>query len=90
MELRLSEHAKSESVRRDIPADLLLEVAKEPQQIVAARNGLECRQSKFLDDFSKKEYLLRVVINTKAIPYVIVTVYKTSKIKKYWSTIDES
>ena len=34
-----------------------------------------------------KIYLLRVVLAEEHIPPVVVTVYKTSKIEKYWSQV---
>lgn len=90
MEMRLSEHAKTELIRRTISEELAMQVAQEPQQIVPARNGLECRQSTFKDESSGKEYLLRVIVNPQIMPNVIVTVYKTSKVAKHWRPEDES
>lgn len=84
MELCISEHAKIELKRRQLSEELVVRVAKDPQQVVLARNGLECRQSKFTDEFVGKEYLLRVIVNPKLEPNVVVTVYKTSKVEKYW------
>ena len=63
-----------------------MQVAEEPHQVVPARNGLECRQSKFFDPVIGKEYLLRVIINPHETPNLVVTAYKTSKLKKYWRT----
>ena len=61
-----------------------MQVTREPDQVVPARNGLECRQSRFLDKSTGKEYLLRVIVNPERTPNVVVTVYKTSKVDKYW------
>jgi hypothetical protein len=36
-----------------------------------------------LHPFSYKKYLIRIFINDKKNPKLIITVYKTSKIKKY-------
>lgn len=44
----------------------------------------------FTDESSGKEYLLRVIVNPKIMPNAIVTVYKTSKVVKYWRSEDES
>jgi len=85
MEFRLSEHVQTELVRRKLSKELLLAVVDKPQQILPARNGLECRQSRFVDESSGKEYLLRIFVNSKRKPKVVVTAYKTSKIEKYWS-----
>jgi len=84
MEFRLSEHAKTELIRRQISEDLVMQVTQEPLQVVPARNGLECRQSRFLDESTGKEYVLRVIVTPERTPNVVVTVYKTSKVEKYW------
>ena len=45
--------------------------------------GVVCYQSKVTMD--GKLYLLRAMVNETANPPVVVTVYRTSKIDKYWS-----
>jgi len=84
MSLRFSGHSKIELLRRQLCEDRVLKVAKDPEQVVPARNGLECRQSRFIDESSGKTYLLRIIVNPKVTPKLIVTVYKTSKVEKYW------
>lgn len=44
-------------------------------------DGLEVYQSIFREN--GQEYLLRVFVNSEKNPPLVVTVYKTSKIKKY-------
>ena len=84
MDIRLSEHAETEIRRRKLPEKLVMQVARQPQQTIPARNGLECRQSKFRDASNVKDYLLRVFVNPREQPNVVVTAYKTSKMDKYW------
>ena len=43
-----------------------------------------CYQSKI--DINDKEYLVRVMVNEAMKPAKVVTVYRTSKIRKYWKT----
>lgn len=43
-----------------------------------------CYQSK--SDINQKEYLVRVMVNETLRPARVVTVYRTSKIRKYWKT----
>ncbi|HUJ72373.1 MAG TPA: hypothetical protein VLZ30_09015 [Verrucomicrobiae bacterium] len=43
-----------------------------------------CYQS--LVDFAGKSYLLRLFVNETVDPAVVATLYRTSKIKKYWRT----
>lgn len=84
MAISLSSHALSEISRRRLPLSLVETVARNPEQVLPARNGLECRQSHFLDPNSGKEYLLRVIVDPQRDPNLVVTAYKTSKITKYW------
>jgi hypothetical protein len=52
--------------------------------LYAARNGREVWQS-----LMPEGSLLRVIIDVDRSPPEIVTVYRTSKISKYWRVIDE-
>lgn len=47
--------------------------------------GIMCYQS-LVDFGGGKTYLLRVMVNETVDPAVVVTAYRTSKIKKYWRT----
>lgn len=69
--------------RRGIPRDLLEPVLAAPEQKVPELGGVVCYQSKVTMD--GKVYLLRAMVNETANPPVVVTVYRTSKIEKYWS-----
>ena len=80
---RLSDHALRELERRGIPLDLLDRVLSAPEQKVPEVEGVVCYQSKVVMD--GKDYLLRAMVNEATDPPVVVTVYRTSKIDKYWS-----
>ncbi len=41
-----------------------------------------CYQSQM--DINERRYLVRVMVNTAVSPVKVVTVYRTSKISKYW------
>lgn len=84
MDIQLSEHVKTEMRRRQLSEDKVRQVACQPEQVVPARDGLECRQSPISDPLSGKDYLLRVIVNPWESPNVVVTAYKTSKLSKYW------
>jgi hypothetical protein len=47
-------------------------------------DDITCYQSRV--EISEKTYLLRVMVNETMNPAVVVTVYRTSKIGKYWRT----
>lgn len=57
-------------------------VLRQPEQIVPGHGALRVYQTRI--EVEGKPYLLRVVIHNVADPGVIVTVYRTSKISKYW------
>jgi len=81
----LSQHAQVEMARRAIPLDLLESVLQH-QQVVPERSGRKAYQSQ-LDFGAGKIFLLRVIVDDKVNPAIVVTVYRTSKISKYWRTI---
>jgi len=49
---------------------------------MAMLENIICYQSRF--DVDGKQYLVRAMVNDAVEPSVVVTVYRTSKIKKYW------
>jgi len=83
MSFRISNHARWEMERRGIKVEMAMSVAANPEQRVPDRPGISIYQSRreFEDG---KMYLLRVVVAEDTDPPVIVTVYRTSKIEKYW------
>lgn len=83
-EFALTAHARAEAGRRGIAEALVLRVAGEPQQVVAGYGGLRVHQSQ-VEFPDGGRYLVRVIINDAVDPARIVTVYRTSKIDKYWS-----
>jgi hypothetical protein len=83
MKFRLSRHALDEIERRGIPRDLLDQVLQNPQQILPERGGKKIYQSQ-VGLGGSKLFLLRAIVNDAVEPAVVVTVYRTSKIEKYW------
>lgn len=83
MKFRLSRHALEELERRGIPRDLLEETLENPQQVLPERDGMKVYQSQVRFAGSKL-FLLRAIVNDAVEPVVVVTVYRTSKIEKYW------
>jgi hypothetical protein len=78
----ISKHAVEEMRRRHISAEQVELLINNPDQIVDAHGGLACYQG-----FTKKDgkpRLLRAIVNEATNPKNIVTIYQTSKIKKYW------
>jgi len=82
--LEMTEHARSEALRRQVSEDTVFAVARDPEQRLEARSGREIRQSRIVDAASGKLYLIRVVVEFEAASDTIVTVYRTSRIRRYW------
>ncbi len=86
MNYLISHHDREEMMRRSIPLELLDQVISEPQQIGVERGNLKAYQSQ-IDFGGGKMFLLRVIVNDILDPAIVITVYRTSKIGKYWRTI---
>jgi hypothetical protein len=82
MNFNLSDHAKEQIEDRDIPTEMVLEVVKNPEQKYNTEIDETVCQSKVI--FGKQTYLLRVFVNFTKNPPIIISMYRTSKIKKYW------
>jgi hypothetical protein len=78
----ISKHAEEEMVRRQISLEQVGSLMNHPDQIVEAHAGLVCYQC--LSTKNGKPALLRAIVNEATNPKNIVTIYRTSKIKKYW------
>jgi len=83
MKFEISRHARNEMNRRGISEDLVLAVLQNPGQIVDEYGNMKAYQS-ITGSETGKNYLVRVIVNDTVEPEKVVTVYKTSKVKKYW------
>jgi hypothetical protein len=80
---RLTDHALGEIAKRRIPLEFVNEILLAPEQIVPERRGRNCYQSRVVFP-NGGTYLVRIIVDLKDIPPTVRTVYRTSKIKKYW------
>ena len=80
-EIVISKHALEEMKLRNISEDDVLDVIANPENIIA-QDGLKVYQK--ILEAAAKSYLFRIFINDLANPNLVVTVYKTSKISKYY------
>lgn len=80
---RYSDHALEEMERRGIPLLIADAVLQEPEQILLERAARKAYQSIVVFD-SGKTFLVRLIVDDTAVPAVVVTAYRTSKISKYW------
>jgi len=79
---RISDHAREEAERRGIPLDILQTVMESPGQIIEAHSDRKAYQSKV--EIDGKLYVVRAIVEMTD-PLTVVTVYRTSKVEKYWS-----
>ena len=82
MSQELSAHVRKEMDRRGIPLAVVESVLAAPAQKVSEHGDMVCYPSKV--EINQKPYLVRVMVNETATPSKVVTVYRTSKINKYW------
>lgn len=82
MNFHFSKHVQEELEERKISRTLLDGVLQAPEQKVPEVKDITCFQSRVY--IGGKPYLLRVMVNERVNPPVVVTVYRTKKITKYW------
>ena len=82
LNFKFSKHALEELERRQIPRTTIERVLESPEQKLPVLEKIICYQSRV--NFGGKQYLLRVMVYEAAEQSVVVTVYRTSKIRKYW------
>jgi hypothetical protein len=83
MKFRYSRHAEEELRLRRIPRAVVDKVLRMPQQIVPERPPRRAYQSQ-VDIGGGRMMLVRAIVDDRVEPAVVVTVYRTSKIGKYW------
>lgn len=81
---RFTEHAEEQMVRRQISKEEVTTVLAKPGQVEVERKGRYIYQSLFKTDKPVHEYLIRVFVDADCELPEVVTVYRTSKIRKYW------
>ena len=79
----ISAHALEQAARRGLDEATIAGIAERPGQVIAVRPGREVRQAQFTD-VEGKPYVVRVFVDIAGEEETVVTVYKTSKVAKYW------
>lgn len=79
----LSIHAAEQIERRSIDIQLVYDVLNQPQQILEQENETIYQS---IVSIEQRNYLLRIFVNEKVIPKLVITVYLTSKIDKYYES----
>ena len=84
MRIIFSNHALFEMNRRKIEKYVVENVLNNPNQRITSKKSRIIIQGKYLNQYQNKEMLLRIIGEQVNDMFYIITVYKTSKIKKYW------
>lgn len=82
----ITPHAVFEMRRRRISEETVRDVMNAPEQRLPVRPGREVFQSKTLRERDAAAALVRVFVDVDRRPAEVVTVYRTSKVAKYWDT----
>ena len=83
-EFIFTDHAISEMARRQITENDVKAVLAEPEQTEMVQEGRAVYQSRLEMGEPPTTYLIRVFVDINPRPPYVVTVYRTSKIEKYW------
>jgi hypothetical protein len=83
-EVVFTDHALAEMTRREISQEQVKNALSNPEQMEWIREGRAVYQAKYNTGEPRKTYLLRIFVDIDRKPPHIVTVYRTSKIEKYW------
>jgi hypothetical protein len=78
----LTKHAQEEMAIRGIPESILDVVMQTPGEVVPEKEELVAYQS--VISFPEGPMLLRAIVADQDQPMRIITVYRTSKMEKYW------
>ena len=84
MDLVFSRHASEQMFRRGINQETVMQVVSYPDQIIADIDDSTLVIYQSLINENNQIFLLRVYVNRTKHPNVIVTLYKTTKISKYY------
>ena len=79
--ITFSAHVLEQIKERGLSTSVLLEVLSHPDLKLYAPGNVTIFQKIVYE--SDKPYLYRVFVNTKKMPPLVITAYKTSKINKY-------
>ncbi|KAA6302740.1 MAG: hypothetical protein EZS26_001247 [Candidatus Ordinivivax streblomastigis] len=84
MNFVLSQHAEEQMLRRCIDKKQLLDVLGSPDEIVTGETNEDIRVYQSIFKENEQLFLLRVFVNINKQPNMVITVYKTTKIYKYY------
>lgn len=80
----ITPHARIEMERRALDESVVRRVLESPEQEEVVRPGRLVLQSRVSIGVPARTYLVRLFVDVDRRPPEVVTVYRTSKITKYW------
>ena len=83
-QIRWWPHARERLIERGIDVKLVQAALEHPDQVVISTGGRKIIHKRYREGHSHKEYLLRIFAEEHQVEWIIRTVYRTSKISKYW------
>ncbi|MCF8244483.1 MAG: DUF4258 domain-containing protein [Saprospiraceae bacterium] len=82
MDYIFSKHSLERLDERQIPIEVANEIISKPDEVIESHDGLTIFQG--IKTFhGGKNYLVRIYVNTKVDPSIVVTAFRTTKIEKY-------
>jgi hypothetical protein len=81
MPFNISDHARAHMEIRHIEEDMVWQILMNPWQIIKSEDKT-IYQSVIIEE--GRQYLIRIFVNHLKVPNLVITVYKTSKIGKYY------
>jgi hypothetical protein len=82
MKIIYSRHAEEQLKERKLSKNLVSRILAKPDQVLAGQKGRRIAQAIVGEE--GVEFLVRVVYEEEGDITEVVTVYRTTKIKKYW------
>ena len=83
-EIVFSKHSLEQMQQREIKIELAQSILDSPQQVILEPDKKIYQSIINFED--KGEYLVRIFVNTIKQPNLVITIYKTSKIEKYYES----
>ncbi|HEV8614564.1 MAG TPA: DUF4258 domain-containing protein [Methylomirabilota bacterium] len=80
----ISDHARFEMERRGIADDLVQKIVASAEQRLPVHEGRVVLHSRVMMGTPPRMYLVRVVVDIDRWPAEVVTVYRTTKVDRYW------
>ncbi|MBI5214632.1 MAG: DUF4258 domain-containing protein [Ignavibacteriae bacterium] len=82
--IRFSLHAEERLAARKLRHSTIEQVVRNPEQIVPDEDDINRQIHQSLIEESGKQKLLRVIVEEDSSEIVVITVYSTSQITRYW------